>query len=55
MGKCLRVGTCQNSLTLDDPYKKTNIIMERYLSKIKFRQARNYVLFNYDELRPFIQ
>jgi len=54
MGKCLRVRTCQNSLILDDPYKK-NTIMERYLSKIKFRQARNYVLFNYDELRPFIR
>jgi hypothetical protein len=28
---------------------------ERYLSEIKFRQAHNYVLFNYDELRHFIQ
>jgi hypothetical protein len=27
----------------------------RYLSEIEFRQTHNYVLFNYDELRPFIQ
>jgi len=32
-----------------------NIIRGRYLSKIKFKQAHNYVLFNCDELRPFIQ
>jgi hypothetical protein len=31
-----------------------NIVKERYLSKIEFKQAHNYVLFNYDELRPFI-
>jgi hypothetical protein len=32
-----------------------NIVRGRYLSEIKFRQAHNYVLFNCDELRPFIQ
>jgi hypothetical protein len=32
-----------------------NAVRERYLSEIEFRQAHNYVLFNYDELRPFIQ
>jgi hypothetical protein len=32
-----------------------NAVRERYLSKIEFRQSQNYVLFNYDELRPFIQ
>ena len=26
----------------------------RYLLEIEFRQAHNYVLFNCDELRPFI-
>jgi hypothetical protein len=32
-----------------------NVIRGRYLSKIEFKQAHNYVLFNCDELRPFIQ
>jgi hypothetical protein len=32
-----------------------NIVRERYLTKFQFRHAHNYVLFNYDELRPFIQ
>jgi len=32
-----------------------NVIRGRYLSEIKFKQAHNYVLFNYDELRPYIQ
>jgi len=31
-----------------------NIVRGRYLSKIKFEQAHNYVLFNCDELRTFI-
>jgi hypothetical protein len=31
-----------------------NVVRGRYLSEIKFRQAHNYVLFNCDELRPFI-
>jgi hypothetical protein len=32
-----------------------NIVRGRYLLEIKFKQAHNYVLFNYDELIPFIQ
>jgi hypothetical protein len=32
-----------------------NVVKGRYLSEIKFKQAHNYVLFNCDELRPFIQ
>jgi len=32
-----------------------NAIRERYLSEIKFRQAHNYILLNYDKLRPFIK
>ena len=32
-----------------------NAVRGRYLSEIEFKQADNYVLFNYDELRPFIQ
>jgi hypothetical protein len=32
-----------------------NVIRGRYLSEIKFRQTYNYVLFNCDEMRPFIQ
>jgi hypothetical protein len=31
-----------------------NAVRGRYLSEIKFRQTYNYVLFNCDELRPFI-
>jgi hypothetical protein len=32
-----------------------NTIRGRYLSEIEFRQEHDYVLFNCDELRPFIQ
>jgi len=32
-----------------------NVVRRRYLSKIEFRQAYNYVPFNCDELRPFIK
>jgi hypothetical protein len=32
-----------------------NTVRGRYLSEIEFRQAHNYVLFNCDELRPFIK
>jgi hypothetical protein len=52
--KCLRVRTCQYSPILDDPHLK-NVARGRYLSEIEFKQAHNYVLFNYDELRFFIQ
>ena len=33
--------------------KKT--MRERYLTKTKFRHAHNFMLFNYDKLRLFIQ
>jgi len=32
-----------------------NVVRGRYFSEIEFKQAYNYVLFNCDELRPFIQ
>jgi hypothetical protein len=32
-----------------------NAIRGRYLSEIEFKQVHNYVLFNCDELRPFIK
>ena len=32
-----------------------NVVRERYLIEIYFRQAHNYFYINYDELRPFIQ
>jgi hypothetical protein len=32
-----------------------NVVRGRYLSEIEFRQVHNYVLFNYNEPRPFIQ
>jgi len=32
-----------------------NDVRGRYLSEIEFRQAHNYVLFNCDELKPFIK
>jgi hypothetical protein len=32
-----------------------NAVRGRYLFEIEFRQAHNYVLFNCDELRPFIK
>jgi hypothetical protein len=32
-----------------------NAVRGRYLLEIEFKQAHNYVLFNNDELRPFIQ
>ena len=32
-----------------------NVVRGRYLLEIEFKQAHNYILFNCDELRPFIQ
>jgi len=32
-----------------------NVMRGRYLSEIEFRQAYSYVLFNCDEMRPFIK
>jgi len=45
-----------NLLIFSNPGRPTpkNAVKGRYLSKIEFRQAHNYVLFNCDELRPFI-
>jgi hypothetical protein len=46
-----------NLLIFFNPERPTpkNVVRERYLSEIEFRQAHNYVLFNCDELKPFIQ
>ena len=46
-----------NLLIFFNPGRPTpkNVVRERYLSEIEFRQAHNYVLFNCDELKPFIQ
>jgi hypothetical protein len=32
-----------------------NAMRGKYLSEIEFRQTHNYVLFNFDKLRPFIK
>jgi len=32
-----------------------NVVRGRYLSEIEFSEAHNYILFNCDELRPFIK
>jgi hypothetical protein len=32
-----------------------NIVRGRYLSEIEFRQPYNYMLFNSNKLKPFIQ
>jgi hypothetical protein len=53
MGKCFRVRTYQYFLILDNLYQK--VLRGKYLKKIKFRHAHNYMLFNCDELRSFIQ
>ena len=37
------------------PTPKNIVRGRRYLSEIEFRQAHNYILFKYDELRPFIK
>jgi len=41
-----------NLSILSNPGQPTpkNVVKGRYLSKIKFKQAHNYVLFNCDEL-----
>ena len=47
----------RNLAIFSNPERPTpkNAIRGRYLSKIEFKQAHNYVIFNCDELRPFIQ
>jgi hypothetical protein len=54
---CSEVPSSRNLSIFSNPRQPTpkKAIGERYLSEIEFGQARNYVLFNYDELRPFIQ
>jgi hypothetical protein len=46
-----------NLLIFSNPGRPTpkNVVRGRYLSEIEFRQAHNYVLFNCNELRPFIK
>jgi hypothetical protein len=53
-GKVSSSGNLSVFSNSEQPISK-NIVRGRYLSKIKFTQAHNYVLFNCDELRPFIQ
>jgi hypothetical protein len=51
------VSSSENLSIFSNPGRSThkNAIRGRYLSEIEFKQAHNYVLFNCDELRPFIQ
>jgi hypothetical protein len=51
------VPSSENLLIFSNPRRPTskNVVRGRYLSEIEFRQAHNYVLFNCDELRPFIK
>ena len=53
-GQYLQARTCQYSPILDDLYLK-NVMSGRCLTEIEFRQAHNYMLFNCNELIPFIQ
>jgi len=52
-----KVPSSGNLSIFSNPGRPTpkNVARGRYLSEIKFRQAHNYVLFNRDELRPFIK
>jgi hypothetical protein len=51
------VHSSRNLSIFSNPGRPTpkNAMRGRYLSEIKFRQAHNYILFNSDELRPFIK
>ena len=51
------VPSSENLSIFSNPRRPTpkNTVRGRYLSEIEFRQAHNYALFNYDELRPFIK
>jgi hypothetical protein len=51
------VSSSGNLSKFSNPRRPTpkNVVRGRYLSEIEFRQAHNYVLFNCDELRPFIK
>jgi hypothetical protein len=50
------VSSSENLSIFSNPGRLTpkNTVRIRYLLEIEFRQAHNYVLFNFDELRPFI-
>jgi hypothetical protein len=52
-----KVSLCKNLSIFSHPRLPIpkNDVRIRYLSEIEFIQTHNYVLFNYDELRPFIQ
>jgi hypothetical protein len=51
------VPSSENLSIFSNPERPTpkNAMRGRYLSEIEFRQALNYVIFNCDELRPFIK
>ena len=51
------VPSSENLSIFSNPGRPTpkNAMRGRYLSEIEFIQAHNYVLFNCDELRPFIK
>jgi len=51
------VPSSENLSIFFNPRRPTpkNAVRGRYLFEIEFRQAHNYILFNYDELRPFIK
>jgi hypothetical protein len=51
------VSSSRNLSIFSNPGRPTpkKVVKGRYLLEIEFRQAYNYVLFNCDELRPFIQ
>jgi hypothetical protein len=51
------VSLSENLLIFSHPRRPLwkNTARGRYLKKIEFRHAHNHVLFNCDELRPFIQ
>jgi len=56
-GMMMGVPSSGNLLIFSNPGRliPKNVVKGRYLSEIEFRQAHNYILFNCDELRPFIK
>jgi len=51
------VSSSGNLSIFSNPGRPTpkNVVRRRYFSEIEFKQAHNYILFNCDELRAFIQ
>jgi hypothetical protein len=51
------VSSSGNLSIFSNPGRPTpkNAVRGKYLSEIEFRQAHNYIIFNCDELRPFIK